>query len=141
MRAARGQPCSTVQLGRLLCRLEALNPLYSCIQACERYEAACALRGGSHAALYNWGVALSDLARHVRASDADAAQQYLLASAQKYGESLEWNPNNPQASPWLQTQNKAAGEAHPAGLQCGAAHCRAGSIWFPTVRTHETQWL
>ena len=69
------------------------------LQACERYEAACRLRGGSHAALYNWGVALSDLARHARGSgDADAAQQFLLASAQKYGQSLKWNPNNPQAS-------------------------------------------
>ena len=36
------------------------------VQACERYEAACALRSSSHAALYNHGVALSDLARHVR---------------------------------------------------------------------------
>lgn len=41
---------------------------YACglVQACERYEAACTLRSSSHAALYNHGVALSDLARHVR---------------------------------------------------------------------------
>jgi hypothetical protein len=31
-----------------------------------------------------------------RNEDQEAAQQYLLASAAKYGESLRWNPNNPQ---------------------------------------------
>lgn len=31
-----------------------------------------------------------------RNDDSEAAQQYLLASAAKYGESLRWNPNNPQ---------------------------------------------
>ena len=48
------------------CMLSALGRAGCMLQACERYEAACTLRSSSHAALYNHGVALSDLARHVR---------------------------------------------------------------------------
>ena len=66
------------------------------VQACERYEAAWRLREGSHAALYNWGVALSDMSRAVKQSDRAAAHGYLLAAAGKYATSLRWNPNNPQ---------------------------------------------
>ena len=36
-----------------------------------------------------------------RNEDQEAAQQYLLASAAKYGESLRWNPNNPQVGTML----------------------------------------
>lgn len=56
------------------------------------------LRPASHAALYNWGVALSDMAHHVDGADRGACYQHLLASAEKYGLSLKWNPRNPQAS-------------------------------------------
>ena len=65
-------------------------------QACECYEAAGRLREWSHAALYNCGVALSDMARAAGPGDA-AAAQYLLGAAAKYATSLKWNPNNPQA--------------------------------------------
>jgi Tfp pilus assembly protein PilF len=67
------------------------------LQACSRYEAALALKPNSHAALYNWGVALSDLARAVKqASPAEAVAALHLAS-QKYAESLQLHPRNPQA--------------------------------------------
>ena len=66
------------------------------LQACECYEAAGRLREWSHAALYNCGVALSDMARAAGPGDA-AAAQYLLGAAAKYATSLKWNPNNPQA--------------------------------------------
>jgi hypothetical protein len=69
------------------------------IQACERYEAAWKLRGSSHSALYNWGVALSDLSRVVKENDRAAALTYLLSAAEKYSLSLKWNPNNPQVMP------------------------------------------
>ena len=65
-------------------------------QACDRYEAAYALRPASHAALYNWGVALSDMARHLKAVNPGASYDFLLAATDKYGQSLKWNPNNPQ---------------------------------------------
>ena len=57
-------------------------------QACDSYKAAHALRPTSHAALYNWGVALSDMARHVKGANLGAAYDHLLASAEKYGLSL-----------------------------------------------------
>jgi hypothetical protein len=66
------------------------------VQACTRYEAAWRLRESSHAALYNWGVALSDLAR---VGEGPARTDFLLAAAEKYAESLKWNPNNPQVRP------------------------------------------
>jgi hypothetical protein len=65
-------------------------------QACDSYEAAHALRPASHAALYNWGVALSDMARHLKAVNPGASYDFLLAATDKYGQSLKWNPNNPQ---------------------------------------------
>ena len=65
-------------------------------QACDSYEAAHALQPASHAALYNWGVALSDMARHLRAVNPGASYDFLLAATDKYGQSLKWNPNNPQ---------------------------------------------
>ena len=67
-------------------------------QASERYEAATRLRPASHAALYNWGVALSDMARVVRGSDRAAAAGYLMAAADKYSLSLHLNAANPQVS-------------------------------------------
>lgn len=77
-------------------------------QACERYEAACSLREGSHAAQYNWGVALSDLARHHRArGDLAEAEAHLIQSAQMYAASLKWNPNNPQVAHFLQEDRTA----------------------------------
>ena len=66
------------------------------VQACERYEAAWRLRQSSHSALYNWGVALSDMSRAVKAADRGHAHDLLLSAADKYAMSLRWNPNNPQ---------------------------------------------
>jgi len=66
-------------------------------QACDSYEAAHALRPASHAALYNWGVALSDMARLLKAVNPGASYDLLLAATEKYGRSLEHNPNHPQA--------------------------------------------
>eukprot|EP00891_Asterochloris_glomerata_P005577 jgi/Astpho2/5577/Aster-02833 len=66
-------------------------------QACGRYEAAWRLQHASHAALYNWGVALSDMARLVKRTDEHEAYQCLLKAAEKYATSLHWNANNPQA--------------------------------------------
>ena len=66
-------------------------------QACERYEAAWRLREASASALYNWGVALSDMSRVVKPSDRASAHDHLLSAAEKYATSLRWNPNNPQA--------------------------------------------
>ena len=65
-------------------------------QACECYEAAGRLRNWSHAAQYNCGVALSDMARAVGPGNRAAAAHYLLGAAAKYATSLKWNPNNPQ---------------------------------------------
>ena len=76
------------------------------LQACSRYEAAWRIREGSAAALYNWGVALSDMAHAVRGGGTgygDAAD-LLLVAAEKYGASLKWNPNNPQVGDAVCTQ-------------------------------------
>lgn len=54
------------------------------------------IRASSHAALYNWGVALSDMARVQRAADPSAATDYLISAADKYAASLQWNPHHPQ---------------------------------------------
>jgi hypothetical protein len=51
----------------------------------------------SHAALYNWGVALSDLARCIKATDPKEATAALHLASQKYAQSLQLHPRNPQA--------------------------------------------
>lgn len=68
------------------------------LQAADRYEAAWKLRTNSHAALYNWGVALSDMARVIKSTDKEQAHELLRQSAEKYSMSLQWNPHNPQVS-------------------------------------------
>ena len=68
------------------------------MQAADRYEAAWKLRSNSHAALYNWGVALSDMARVIKPIDREQAHELLRLSAEKYSLSLQWNPHNPQVS-------------------------------------------
>lgn len=55
------------------------------------------LRPGFHAALYNWGVALSELAGLVKTSDPPRSVYYLHEASQRYAESMEENPTNPQA--------------------------------------------
>jgi Flp pilus assembly protein TadD len=67
------------------------------LQACSRYKAALQLKPNSHAALYNWGVALSDLARAVKPTSPAEAVAALHLASQKYAESLQLHPRSPQA--------------------------------------------
>lgn len=69
----------------------------STLQACAKYEAAAALNPTSHTALYNWGVALSDLARILKESSPDEAVSCLQQASQRYAEALDCQPGNPQA--------------------------------------------
>ena len=63
------------------------------MQAASRYEAAWKLQHKSHAALYNWGVALSDLARVVKSSQRKDAHQFLEQAGEKYRLSLKLHPH------------------------------------------------
>ena len=69
------------------------------MKASGKYQAAWKLQPSSHAALYNWGVALSDLARVVKAAHKDSAHGYLQQAGDKYQMSLKLHPHNPQACP------------------------------------------
>jgi hypothetical protein len=90
-------------------------------QACKRYEAALAIRPKSHQALYNWGVALSDLARALRPSAAAEAAGCLHLASQKYAASLRIAPGNPQAlNNWGLV------------LQVGLVAAAGGSSWRAT---------
>ncbi|EFN55727.1 hypothetical protein CHLNCDRAFT_134051 [Chlorella variabilis] len=63
-------------------------------QAAEVYMEASQLQGGRHAAaLYNWAVALTDIARLVRAQQPEEAYECLAAAASKYAQSLAANNN------------------------------------------------
>ncbi|EFJ43333.1 hypothetical protein VOLCADRAFT_121444 [Volvox carteri f. nagariensis] len=83
-------------------------------QACELYASAAAARPSSHNVLYNWGVALSDLARLLRDTQpaeslsflqqasppvhpSSAAVAGLRQASHKYAGSLDLQPGNPQA--------------------------------------------
>ncbi|KAG2453019.1 hypothetical protein HYH02_002354 [Chlamydomonas schloesseri] len=66
-------------------------------QACELYACAAAVRPSSHSALYNWGVALSDMARLLKESDPDQALSCLQQATHKYAGALDLQPGNPQA--------------------------------------------
>ncbi len=66
------------------------------LQACDKYHEAWQMQNSSHAALYNWGVALSDMAHLEKRTEEDAAYHCLLAAAEKYALSLFYSANNPQ---------------------------------------------
>lgn len=66
-------------------------------QACQLYQSALNIQPNAHAALYNWGVALSDLARALKPHSAVEARACLQLASQKYAESLALCPNNPRA--------------------------------------------
>ncbi|KAK9806699.1 hypothetical protein WJX73_010014 [Symbiochloris irregularis] len=84
-------------------------------QAGKCYEAAVQLRPTSHAALYNWGVALSDMARVQRSSDPAAAIDHLISAADKYSASLQWHAHHPQAlNNWGLVLQELASERPPA---------------------------
>ncbi|KAG2425640.1 hypothetical protein HXX76_013485 [Chlamydomonas incerta] len=66
-------------------------------QACDLYACAAAVRPSSHSALYNWGVALSDMARLLKESDPEQALRCLQQATHKYAGALDLQPGNPQA--------------------------------------------
>jgi hypothetical protein len=67
-------------------------------QAAEVYLEASRLAGDRHAAvLYNWAVALTDIARLVQAQEPEEAYECLTAAANKYAQSLAVQSDNPQA--------------------------------------------
>ena len=68
------------------------------MQACDRYKAAWNLKQSSSSALYNWGVALSDMSRVLKTTDRATANGLLTEAAEKYATSLQWSANNPQVS-------------------------------------------
>ena len=67
------------------------------LEASESYGAALQICRGAHAVLYNWGVALTDLARLAKMSGSPEHRNYLSAAGEKYAAALRWNPRNPQA--------------------------------------------
>lgn len=71
-------------------------PTHTRAKACEKYESALSHQPASHAALYNWGVALTDLARCVRDRPGQARSCLNLAS-RKYAEALTHQPGSVQA--------------------------------------------
>ena len=79
------------------------------MKASGRYQAAWKLQPSSHAALYNWGVALSDLARVVKAAQKDSAHSYLQQAGDKYQMSLKLHPHNPQACLYREIQTACPG--------------------------------
>ena len=72
------------------------STVFDHVQACNKYHEAWQLQNNSHAALYNWGVALSDMAHLEKRNEQDAAYHCLLAAAEKYALSLFYSANNPQ---------------------------------------------
>lgn len=61
---------------------------HSFLQACNKYHEAWQLQNSSHAALYNWGVALSDMAHLGTRTEDAAAYHCVLTVADKYALSL-----------------------------------------------------
>lgn len=66
-------------------------------RACDVYGRAAAIRPGHPQLLYNWGVALSDIAQIVRPQQPDEAAGCLLAAAGKYELAIKGDPRNTQA--------------------------------------------
>lgn len=70
----------------------------SLLAACTAYQEASRLAGHTHvAALYNHGVALSDLYRLGDNDDGDDGRATLRAALDRYGAALALDPANPQA--------------------------------------------
>jgi len=67
------------------------------LEACECYGAALTICRSAHAVLYNWGVALTDLAKLAKMNGSGEMRQYLYTAGEKYAAALRWNPRNPQA--------------------------------------------
>ncbi len=54
------------------------------------------MKPSSHSALYNWGVALSDMSRVLKSTDRTAANALLSEAADKYATSLQHHAPNQQ---------------------------------------------
>ena len=78
--------------------------------ACEVYKTANDLqRGRTAVVLFNWAVALSDIARIARSRSADEAAEYLSTAALKYAAAVDIDPQNPQAlNNWALTLQELA---------------------------------
>ena len=79
--------------------------------ACEVYKVANDVQQGRRTAvvLFNWAVALSDIARLVKPHNPIEAAQYLSSSALKYASAVAVDPNNPQAlNNWALTLQELA---------------------------------
>ena len=78
--------------------------------ACEVYKAANDLQLGRTAVvLFNWAVALSDIARLTRPHSPGEAAEYLSTAAIKYAAAVSLDPENPQAlNNWALTLQELA---------------------------------
>ena len=99
-------------------------------QACAAYEAAAAVRPNASAALYNWGVALSDLARVLKAAASTAAQHQHQLQQQQQQQAPGVTPSKGTTAGGAAAQQpsvhgKAAGQGQGAGP--GAAGATPGS--------------
>ena len=99
-------------------------------QACSRYGAAAATAPPPPGALFNWGVALTDLAR---AGDPSARAVRLKAAASKYGAAVREDAANPRAlNNWGLALADLAASAPPAArpvLLAGAAARFRAALW------------
>ena len=59
------------------------------LDACDKYARAWALRRRSHATLYNWGIALGDLARGAARRDPAEARRHWLEACERYRAAVE----------------------------------------------------
>lgn len=94
--------------------------MHAVSQACAAYEAAAAARPNASAALYNWGVALSDLARVLRAAANAAMQQQQQQQQPPQGPAASPSKGaTPGATPGQ--HGKAAGQAQGQGTASAAS--------------------
>lgn len=106
------------------------------VQAADKYEASLRLKPSAHAAMYNWGVALSDIARLQKDTDPEAALRCLQQAAMRYAEALDLQPGNPQAlNNWglvLQARLAGAWLCAVEGRRRGGGRCASrglGARW------------
>ena len=97
-------------------------------QACSSYEAAVAACPPSHASLYNWGVALSDLARVLKATAAAQQQQQQQQVASPAAVSaVPVGSGRPHASTGVSSAASAAAAAAAASPAGGPSPLAGGS--------------
>lgn len=108
---------------------DALMPHLHNPQACAAYEAAAAVRPNASAALYNWGVALSDLARVLKAAASTAAQHQHQLQQQQQQQAPSVTPSKGTTGGGAAAQQpsvhgKAAGHGQGAGPGAAGATSR-----------------